>query len=341
VAAAAEKLYVFQRTPSSIDVRNNRPTDPDWAASLAPGWQQHRMDNFNTLVSGGFEPEDLVNDGWTDIIRNLLILARQGAGEGQGDPSAIVELADFKKMEQIRARVAAKVQDPAVAEALKPYYRQFCKRPCFHDDYLDAFNRPSVTLVDTDGKGVERISEHAVWANGQAYEIDCLIYATGFEVGTEYTRRSGYEVYGRGGRSLTEHWSEGVRTLHGFHARGFPNCFVVSNSQSGFSVNFPHMLNEQARHLAYIVGHCLESQVRAVETTEAAEAAWIQTIRDTAMLREKFQAECTPGYYNNEGKPNLRAVQNGPYGAGSIAFIKLLEEWRAAGGLEGLELTRA
>jgi len=233
------------------------------------------------------------------------------------------------------------VADPSVAEALKPYYRQFCKRPCFHDDYLAAFNRPNVTLVNTDGRGVDRISEHAVWANGQAYEIDCLIYATGFEVGTEYTRRSGYEVYGKGGKSLTEHWAEGVRTLHGFHVKGFPNCFVVSNSQSGFSVNFPHMLNAQAHHLAYIVSHCLETQVRAVEATEAAEDAWIQTIRNTAMLREKFQAECTPGYYNNEGKPNLRAVQNGPYGAGSIAFIKLLEDWRAAGGLEGLELTRA
>jgi cyclohexanone monooxygenase len=342
LAESAKQLFVFQRTPSSIDVRANRPTDPSWASSLEPGWQQRRMDNFNILVSGGFQEEDLVSDGWTEIIRNLTLMGRnRKSSDPSREPHELLEIADYQKMNQIRARVDAMVADPAVAEALKPYYRQFCKRPCFHDDYLAAFNRPSVTLVDTDGKGVERISEHAVWANGQAYEIDCLIYATGFEVGTEYTRRSGYEVYGRGGRSLTEHWSEGVRTLHGFHARGFPNCFVVSNSQSGFSVNFPHMLNEQARHLAYIVGHCLESQVRAVETTEAAEAAWIQTIRDTAMLREKFQAECTPGYYNNEGKPNLRAVQNGPYGAGSIAFIKLLEEWRAAGGLEGLELTRA
>ena len=342
LAEGAKQLFVFQRTPSSIDVRANRPTDPSWATSLEPGWQQRRMDNFNILVSGGFQEEDLVSDGWTEIIRNLTLMGRnRKSGDPDREPHELLEIADFQKMNQIRARVDAMVADPSVAEALKPYYRQFCKRPCFHDDYLAAFNRPGVTLVNTDGKGVDRISEHAVWANGQAYEIDCLIYATGFEVGTEYTRRSGYEVYGKGGKSLTEHWGEGVRTLHGFHAQGFPNCFIVSNSQSGFSVNFPHMLNEQARHLAYIVSHCLESQVRAVEVTEAAEDAWIQTIRNTAMLREKFQAECTPGYYNNEGKPNLRAVQNGPYGAGSIAFIKLLENWRAAGGLEGLELTRA
>ena len=342
LAAAAKELFVFQRTPSSIDVRANRPTDPEWAQGLAPGWQQQRMDNFNILVSGGYQEEDLVSDGWTEIIRNLTLMGRnRKSGDPDREPHELLEIADFQKMNQIRARVDAMVADPSVAEALKPYYRQFCKRPCFHDDYLAAFNRPGVTLVNTDGKGVDRISEHAVWANGQAYEIDCLIYATGFEVGTEYTRRSGYEVYGKGGKSLTEHWGEGVRTLHGFHARGFPNCFIVSHTQSGFTVNFPHMLNEQSKHLAYIVSHALATQVRALEVSEAAQAEWVQTILDLAVQREKFAAECTPGYYNNEGKPNPKAVQNGFYGAGPVAFVKLLEDWRADGGMKGLEITRA
>jgi cyclohexanone monooxygenase len=343
LAEGAKQLFVFQRTPSSIDIRANRPTDPDWAASLTPGWQQRRMDNFNILVSGGFQDEDLVNDGWTEIIRNLLILARRGSEAGVAppeNPGEILELADFQKMEQIRARVESVVKDKATAEALKPYYRQFCKRPCFHDDYLAAFNRPSVTLVDTDGKGVDRITETSVWANGQEYEVDCLIYATGFEVGTEYTRRSGYELYGRDGISLTEHWADGVKTLHGFHTRGFPNCFIVSNSQSGFTVNYPHMLNEQARHLAYVVNQCLETQVRSIEVSEAAQSAWVETIKSLAVQREKFAAECTPGYYNNEGKPNPKAVQNSAYGAGPIAFVKVLEGWRADGGLEGLEVKR-
>ncbi|HEY5070925.1 MAG TPA: NAD(P)/FAD-dependent oxidoreductase [Caulobacteraceae bacterium] len=344
LAEAAARLYVFQRTPSSIDLRNNRPTDPEWAAGLEAGWQQRRMDNFNILVSGGFQEEDLVNDGWTDIIRNLLILARKPAGEspaaeGGGDPGAIVELADFQKMEQIRGRVDAIVKDPATAAALKPWYRQFCKRPCFHDDYLAAFNRPNVTLVDTGGAGVERITPAGVVAGGIEYPVDCLIYATGFEVGTEYTRRSGYELHGRGGVTLTQKWADGVKTLHGLHARDFPNCFIVSNAQSGFTVNFPHMLNEQARHIAYIVGHCLERQIRTVEASEQAQAAWVKTIVSLAVMREKFAAECTPGYYNNEGRPNPKAVQNGFYGAGPIAFVKVLEDWRAAGKMEGLEVT--
>jgi len=340
VGETAGQLYVFQRTPSSIDVRNNRPTDPDWAARLPPGWQQARMDNFNVLVSGGHQDEDLVNDGWTDIIRNLGMIARMRKAKEAQDPAALVQLADFQKMEQIRARVEAVVQDKAAAEALKPYYNQFCKRPCFHDEYLATFNRPNVTLVDTQGRGVERITETAVVVDGKAYEVDCLIYATGFEVGTEYTRRAGYELYGRGGLTLTQKWSEGVSSLHGMHVRSFPNCFIMSNAQSGFTANYPHMLNEQGKHVAYILQKCLQDDVTVVEVSEEAEAAWVETIMSTALQRQKFLEECTPGYYNNEGKPAAIAVRNGSYGAGSVAFIKLLEDWRADGSMPGLELSK-
>ncbi|MGA0607024.1 flavin-containing monooxygenase [Phenylobacterium sp. VNQ135] len=337
----AKELYVFQRTPSSIDVRNNRPTDPSWASSLTPGWQQERMDNFNVLVSGGFAEKDLVQDGWTDIIGNILLLARRKAeaGETVDNPAALMQLADFKKMEQVRARVDSVVQDKGTAEALKPWYNQFCKRPCFHDEYLQTFNRPSVHLVDTQGRGVDRITENAVVATGKTYEIDCLIYATGFEVGTSYARRAGYEVKGRGGQTLTEKWKDGAATLHGLLSRGFPNCFIVSNVQSGFSANFPHMINEQARHIAYIVRNAADRQARVVEPTQEAEEAWVDTIVKLSVMREAFLKECTPGYYNNEGKVELMNKRNTSYGAGPVAFAKVLEDWRAAGELKGLELS--
>ncbi|WP_374468921.1 flavin-containing monooxygenase [Phenylobacterium sp.] len=337
----SKHLYVFQRTPSSIDVRNNRPTDPSWAGSLQPGWQQHRMDNFNVLVSGGFADEDLVNDGWTDIIGNILLLARRkaAAGEPVEDPASLMQLADFKKMEQVRARVDQVVKDRATAEALKPWYNQFCKRPCFHDEYLPTFNRENVTLVDTRGRGVERITERGVVVDGREYPLDCLVYATGFEVGTDYTRRSGYELYGRGGVTLTEKWRNGAETLHGLTTRGFPNCFIVSNVQSGFSANFPHMINEQVKHAAYIVKAATERQARTVEPSQEAEDAWVDTIVKLAVLREQFLKECTPGYYNNEGMPEAMTAKNSSYGAGPVAFTKVLEAWRAEGGLTGLELS--
>ena len=337
---AAKELFVFQRTPSSIDVRNNRPTDPQWAENLEPGWQQHRMDNFNTLVSGGFAKEDLVQDGWTDIIGNILLLARKKmeAGEVVDNPAELMQLADFKKMEQVRARVDSVVEDADTAAALKPWYNQFCKRPCFHDEYLATFNRPNVHLVDTRGQGVERITEHGIVVDGREYEVDCLIYATGFEVGTSFTRRSGYELYGRGGQSLTEKWADGVETLHGVLSRGFPNCFIVSNAQSGFSANFPHMINEQSKHIAYLLKETSERQARTIEPSVGAEAAWVDTIVKLSMMREGFLKECTPGYYNNEGRPEVIAKQNGSYGAGPVAFVKVLEDWRAEGSLQGLEL---
>ena len=340
VGAAAGELFVFQRTPSSIDVRNNRPTDPDWAASLQPGWQQARMDNFNVLLSGGFTEEDLVSDGWTDIIRNLGMVARQRAEANGGpvDPAELMQLADFQKMESIRARVDEIIADRNVAEALKPYYNQFCKRPCFHDEYLATFNRPNVHLIDTNGQGVDRITEKGVVANGVEYELDCLIYATGFEVGTSYTRRAGYDVVGKDGQTLSGKWADGVSTFHGFFSRGFPNLLIMSNVQSGFTANYPHMLNEQSKHIGYLVTEASARQVRTLEATEEAEQAWVQEIIGSALSRQQFAEECTPGYYNNEGQPNPAAVRNGSYGKGSIAFIKILEGWRAEGQLSGLEL---
>jgi cation diffusion facilitator CzcD-associated flavoprotein CzcO len=340
VGESAEELYVFQRTPSSIDVKDNPLTDPEWEASLKPGWHQHRMDNFNSLVSGIPQAEDLVHDGWTDLIGKLVVgLQKNSDGiQSAEDLARAVEVADFEKMEEIRGRVDSIVEDPGTAESLKPYYRQFCKRPCFHNEYLDTFNRPNVTLVDTKGRGVERITKKGVMVDGKEYELDCLIYASGFEVGTDYSRRAGFELYGRGGESLTEKWADGVRTLHGMHVRGFPNCFVMSNPQAGFTASYPHLLNEQSIHLSYIIQNGIEKGLEVVEATEEGESQWVEQCISKARDAGDFFENCTPGYYNNEGQMSQRSVQNGFYGGGSIEFFKILEDWRAKGDLDGLEL---
>jgi len=340
LGAGAKELFVFQRTPSSIDVRNNRPTDPEWAASLEPGWQQYRMDNFNVLTSGGIVDEDLIQDGWTEIIRNLISMANyRGTGIDRAEVPKLMELADFKKMEQVRARADAVVNDPVTAEALKPYYRQFCKRPCFHDDYLPTFNRDNVHLIDTQGKGVERLTETGVVANGIEYQVDCIVFATGFEVGTDYTRRSGYDLIGKDGVRLSDKWSEGVRTLHGLHTHGFPNLFIISNAQAAFTTNFPHSMNEQAKHISYIIDQCSRGNVRAIEASKQAEDAWVEEIVSLSRLNEEFQAACTPGYYNNEGQRDPKSVLSSPYGKGPVPYFKKMQAWRDEGSMEGLELS--
>ena len=338
VGASAKNLYVFQRTPSSVDVRANRPTDQAWAASLKQGWQKERMENFNILCSGGIVEEDLVKDGWTEIIRNLVSMANyRGKDTNWDEVPKMMELADFKKMEQIRARAEEIVADPVTAEALKPYYRQFCKRPCFHDAYLQTFNLDNVQLVDTNGIGVDSITPNGVVANGKEYPVDCIIFATGFEVGTDYTRRAGYDVIGKDNLSLSQKWSDGMRTLHGIHTHGFPNLFIISNSQSGFTTNFPHSMDETACHIGYILNRCLEENISTVEVSESAEDAWVEEIIAVSRYNEEFQAMCTPGYYNNEGQPNPKSVQNGPYGKGSRPYFKITKAWRDEGTMQGLD----
>ena len=342
IGEMAEELFVFQRTPSSIDERNNRPTDKKWSNKLKPGWQQERMDNFNTLVSGGFQDEDLVNDGWTDIIRNLAMAFLHNT-DGEMSHEKLIEMmenADYQKMEQIRARAQELVNDENTAESLKPYYRQFCKRPCFHDDYLQTFNKSNVRLVDTEGKGVEKITKHGVVFDGKEYKVDCLIYATGFEVGTSYTRRSGYDVIGKNKTSLSKKWENGIRTMHGMHVEGFPNCLIMGQQQSAFTVNYPHLLDEQSKNIAYIIKHVQDNKIKTLEVSKKAEEEWVQTIIESAQIAIGFLESCTPGYYNNEGNPTERSAQNGSYGGGSIAFFALMEKWREEDKLKGLILNK-
>ncbi|MFN0094285.1 MAG: flavin-containing monooxygenase [Dehalococcoidia bacterium] len=337
VGAAAQHLYVFQRTPSSIDVRANRPTDPDWVKSLRPGWQRHRQENFSTLTAGGFAEEDLVNDGWTDIIGSLL----RRKPDGVNDLATTIEIADFEKMNQVRARAESIVQDKATAEALKPYYRQFCKRPCFHDEYLQTYNRPNVTLVHTDGQGVERITEKGVVANGVEYEVDCIIYASGFEVGTPMERRAGYQVYGRDGVALSEKWSDGVSTLFGMQSRGFPNCFIIALAQAAMGANITHALEVETAHIAAIIQHAREQELDVIDVAQEAEDAWVKRCMDASLMNIAFLEACTPGYYNNEGRPNGALIRrNGAFAPGVMAFSKIVEAWRDDGSFEGLEFTR-
>ena len=337
------ELFVFQRTPSSIDVRNNHVVDPEWFATLGPGWQQRWLDNFVTLQTGGFADEDLVMDGWTDITKRIRdrVVAEIGSGKpfGPDDFLRAYQESDDEKMEEIRARVDAVVHDPATAAALKPWYRQLCKRPCFHDEYLQTYNRPNVQLVDTDGRGVQAITERGVVVAGREYELDCLIFASGFEVGTTWERRAGFDPVGRDGRALSQHWAEGMRSKHGLHVHGFPNLFVVSPSQAANLIsNVTHNFGPAGATIAAVVRHAIDTGNEVVEVTEEAEEAWVQLLEGS---QRSFRADpdCTPGYYNNEGRPTGRREKlNGAgYPEGPVAYFRYIEQWRTSGTFEGLE----
>ncbi len=334
VARDAEHLYLFQRTPSSVDVRHNRPTDPEWAASLEPGWHTRRRENFQAVVTGHEVDEDLVHDAWTASghVLGKITPTNAHAHLPAEEWERIEEILDFRKMNQLRARVDEIVDDPAAAELLKPWYRYGCKRPTFSDEYLQTFNRANVTLVDTaDHGGVERITEHTLVVGDSEYEVDCIVFATGFEVGRSDVLTGRLPVYGRDGVELLRSWSTtGRRTLHGFYSNGFPNLFHLGPIQNAPSVNFVHVLDEQAIHVGAVVDEARRRGVKCVEPSVEAENAWVETIRASSPEREWFDAECTPGYYNNEG------AAHGPrqtYGPGPAAFQRLLREWRAGEGI--------
>jgi cyclohexanone monooxygenase len=344
VGAHAKQLYVFQRTPSSVDLRGNKPTDPEWAKSLKPGWQRARRENFADIVVGRPFKEDLVSDGWTDIFRRLQsgVMARESTADVDPVEAAErAEIADFQKMNEIRARFDKTVRDKAAAEALKPWYRQFCKRPTFNDEYLATFNRPNVKLVDvSERQGVERITRNAVIANGVEYPVDCIIYATGFEISSAPRRRVSFDVIGRNDESLFDHWKGGLKTLHGISSHGFPNWFFIGINQNGLSVNMTAMFDDQARHIAYIVREVQKRGKRCAEVTMEAERAWVAEIKRLAVSARDFQEACTPGYYNNEGllEKAEGSLSAEVYAPGINAFNALLARWREEGNLEGMIL---
>jgi cation diffusion facilitator CzcD-associated flavoprotein CzcO len=342
LAESAKHVYVFQRTPSAIGERGNRPTDDEFAEHLRPGWQKERMENFSAMMIGRPVDTDLVDDGWTlhtARLNNPVI----EPGTDPGDIARQVEEFDYEVMEEHRRRIDEIVADPAVAEMLKPYYRYGCKRPCFHDEYLAAFNHPNVTLVDCPG-GVTQITSHGAIANGTEYELDCIVFATGFEGElTPFPRRAGHTIIGRDGITMEEKWKDGVISLHGMTTHGFPNMFIMPapGQQAVTTHNFTHLMVLGAEHIAASVGMLEARRVKVFDVTEAGEQGWTDTILSTWRDNSAFMAACTPSRLNFEGNPSMLNPRSGAYGGGYgdfFGFRDLLAEWRASGEFLGWEL---
>lgn len=339
----AKELFVLQRTPPSVDARPNPPTDPAWASSLQPGWQKQRQENFHRGALEGFRPgdTDLVCDFWTEINRNVAAkLAAQGWPEITPEQfMGLREVEDFHVMERFRRRIDEIVQDKATAERLKPWFRFHCKRPLSSETYYPTFNRPNVKLIDVSAtRGVERLTANGFVHEGREHPINLLICASGFEVTSELEQRWGIaEIRGRDGLSLYEHWAEGYKTLHGVVTRGFPNQFFTGYIQGGLYATTVEQFNRQGFHIAHLIKEALRQGIAALEPTQAAQDAWVQVMAPSTGFAQYLQSDCPPSYLNNEsGK--FRYYLGEFYLAGFAAFEQLLQDWRDAGRLEGLEL---
>jgi cation diffusion facilitator CzcD-associated flavoprotein CzcO len=300
----AKQLYVFQRTPSGIDIRGDRPTDPDWAARLEPGWQQSRRMKH---IRG--RPEDLARKAELDVLSREEKIRRQ-------------ENSNIDHMMRIHQRIDEIVQDKATADALKPWYMFMCKRPCFDDDYLPTYNLPNVTLVDTKGEGITQIAPEGPVFEERAYPLDLLIYATGFEV-----QKTGIynEIRGRDGREINEVYADGIRTLFGVHTHGFPNLFIMGGYQASFQFNLTFMLQTQGDHIAECLKLARDRGAAEIDVTPQTEEWWVQEVI-AHRGKTSRNADCTPGYYNFEGEFNRR--QDGNYNGGFYQYFQHMQAIR-------------
>jgi cation diffusion facilitator CzcD-associated flavoprotein CzcO len=302
LAAAAKELYVFQRTPSSVDLKDDRPTDPEWAAGLEPGWQAQRRER---ALAGG--------ERSSSLAQKLAEIPREERVRRQ-------ENANIEYVMKIHAHVEDSVDDPATAEALKPWYMFMCKRPCFDNDYLPAFNRPNVHLVDTRGEGVAEIRPEGPVFEGRVHPVDVLIYATGFEV-----QKTGIynRIVGRDGLELEEKYASGIRTLVGIHSHGFPNLFIMGGYQISTLFNLTDVLQVQGDHIAGCIDYARRHGYRSLDATAAAEQGWVDEVI-AHRGKTSRNADCTPGYYNFEGEEQRR--QDGNYNGSFPRYIAHVDD---------------
>ena len=333
LAEAAKEVFVFQRTPAFVGYRGQRPTDVEWFKSLKPGWQEERIKNFTRAVCGQQPEENMVADEWTNVMWTDTTKYTEDPAE-----AAELERIDFEIMEGVRKRIADIVEDPETAAKLQPWYGVRCKRPCFHDEYLPAFNRPNVHLVDTDGRGVDSINENGPVVDGVEYPVDLLIYASGFDVAATYDRL-GFVPKGRGGVPMTESWSEGPHSLHGVMTKDFPNLLMISTVQGAQATNFLHSISTVAEHVAWLVGKAKAEGITTMEPIEAAQEEWFNLLLGQVFGIARYNAVCTPGYLNREGEVgDMTTARSMAWMTSVMGFIDHVAAWRARGDLAGLEV---
>ena len=300
LAKVVGELYVFQRTPSTIDVRDQRATTDDereqWRNEA--GWARARRARFAKISAGRTAMK--ANDDY--LAGKVADFKERKQYERELTPDELMQKqldSNFRIMEQIRARIDAIVEDPKTAAALKPYYPYGCKRPTFHDEYLPTFNLPHVHLVDTAPMGVTKINERGVVHDGVEYPLDVLIYATGFQWMATSTFNM---VVGRGGCTLSEKWrSGGTKTFLGLHSHGFPNLFIMTGPQGGGgSFNFTDAIDTHSDYITWMLRTMREQHESVVDVTAEAEDEYAAHCRQadiaTAPLRDCLS------YYNGHGE---------------------------------------
>lgn len=349
LAKDVKKLYVFQRTPSSISIRSETRTAEEPASEPEKGWQRAAMEEFANILQGNITDRDCsAVEGLESLTIRALVKEAQAYGTSlrPEDIPELMQLADFRHMEKLRALIESTVKDKTTAELLKPWFPFMCKRPAFNNDYLATFNRPNVELVDTKGKGVTRLTETGVLAGGKEYPVDLLVYSTGFDFETDvdFYQRTGIEIVGTAGQQAVAEQETGPATLFGIHLRGYPNLLNIGTAQSGVTANWTHTAHVAGEHVAAVVAAVLDKKedggrsAEVIEPSEEAVEAWGKQAEEGYEMRLQFNLTCPPGYYNKQGQPEGIHPRTGFYSKGIIEWQRVMREWRKDGLMDGMEI---
>jgi cation diffusion facilitator CzcD-associated flavoprotein CzcO len=356
LARFADQLYVFQRTPSGVDERGQTATDPvAWKQITSnEGWWRARNVNWCGRLAGHAFKDNGVKDRWSES-RAFKYLAG-GQHDKPYTPEQIPHLvgvalaSDAQRAERVRQRVDQVVEDKDTASALKAWNPIWCKRPCFHDEYLPTFNLPHVTLVDTNARGIECVNARGIVAGGKQYDLDIIIWSTGFRSVSrnmgEPSQNADVSISALG-NTLAELWAKhGATTLHGFVTPWMPNMILSGPAQTAICANVTYSTDSMARHCAYIISETLSraqdpGRATVIAAPEAAEAWAGHIVSRSAFLAPI--AVCGPSHFNDEGalrawspEQLMKAQRGMTYPAGILAYVDILEHWRRGGGLEGL-----
>lgn len=357
VARWAKHLFVVQRTPASVDHRIQRETDQEWFyknIATAPGWQRDRIRNFHQHFTTENQPTvNMVGDSWTGAVAMCAVCGNSAGPKTMDElPEYMKKLhsLDIPRQERIHRWVEGEVTDPIVAKQLQAWYPTWCKRPVFHEEYLSTFNRDNVTLIDTDGKGVDRITVDSIVAGGQSCPVDVVVFATGFRapfIGSP-AEKANMTIVGRDGISMSEEWARnGPSTQHGVLDHNFPNLFLSGPWQASLSPSNLFNTDALAKHSAYILTEmkrkCGDNPFAIAPSAGAAEDWATQILMRSAPMAAL--GGCTPSYFNVEGmldrtppEMQMKMAKSGLWGHGIEDFVRVIEAWREEGSMRGLEI---
>ena len=313
IAKQAGHLYVFQRTPNYTVPSNNSPMDKEVEKTVKADYAGFRERNSKMPAGAGADSGrqtdksvsalDVSHEQRTKEYESRWETSGLSIGGSYGDLMLNQESNDTIA-EFARGKIRDIVKDPETAEALCPQQTFACKRLCVDTGYYQTFNQPNVTLVDISKGAIDEITASGLQANGEDFELDCIVFATGFDAMTGALLNA--DIRGEGGLTLAEKWSAGPRTYLGLGTAGFPNLFTITGPGSpSVLTNMLPSIEQHVNWIADCIQYLKKSNLQTIDATDDAENAWVEHVN--VLASHTLYPSCNSWYLgaNVPGKPRV------------------------------------